>query len=124
MFTFPIQTLSYKYVPECQNKYKSQIEAYKEGFLILENDKPNPPISGWVFDNATRKSDCKTMSFYIIYDEILNKQNIYFLKQIMEEMKNRKIIDDITLAKLIYYNSGKNYQVLELYKEANCQLII
>ena len=124
VFTFPIQTFVYQYVPECHDIYKSQIEAYKEGFIILENNKPNPPLSGWVFGNSTKNSNCQTMSFYIIYDEILNKQNSKFIKQITNQMKNKKIENNTELARLIYYGSGKNYQVLDSFKDANCEFKI
>lgn len=124
VFTFPIQTYVYQYVPECYQVYKSQIEAYREGFLMLENNKPDPPISGWSFGEKEKNSDCQTMSFYIIYDEILNKQNSYFIKQITTEMKNKKIYNDTELAKIIYYISGKNYQILESYREANCEFTV
>ena len=123
VFTFPIQTYVYQFVPECHQAYKSQIESYAEGFLMLENNKLNPPLSGWDFGEKSKNSNCQTISFYIIYDEILNKQNSYFIKQIMNQMKDKNINNDMELARIIYAASGNNYQVLESYKEANCSFV-
>lgn len=124
VFTFPIQTYVYQYVPECHQVYDSQIEAYRVGFSMLEANRPNPPISGWSFGEKRKDTNCQTMSFYIIYDEILNKQNSYFIKQITTEMKNKRPSTDVELAKIIYSSSGNNNQVLESYREANCGFTI